>query len=135
MPKLRVSVCSYNGSLDASVDALNPPLSDWLLPGSDPVAGAAPPDLVAVGFQEMIPLVRVLPLFRSMTASLSKDLFPRDKSTALLSATRLPPLTTTIVVFSAASRPMRLQMLQRFAAVAPTLRQTPTRIRFSPRRA
>ncbi|KAM0754092.1 DNase I-like protein [Meredithblackwellia eburnea MCA 4105] len=63
MPKLRVQVCTYNGHLAVGSDPAEPDLTSWLgatLKASDDheekdVEGE-PSDIVAIGFQEMIPL-------------------------------------------------------------------------------
>jgi phosphatidylinositol-bisphosphatase len=57
-PKYRVQCCSFNGHL--TVDFNAPDLTSWLIPtleeGGHEYSGEDPPDFVAIGFQEMIPL-------------------------------------------------------------------------------
>lgn len=60
-PKYRVQCCTYNGHLlGLKSSQTNPDLTAWLIPtlaeGSLEHLDSSPPDLVAVGFQEMIPL-------------------------------------------------------------------------------
>lgn len=59
-PKYRVQCCTYNGHLLGLKLGSNPNLTAWLIPtlaeGSLEHLNSSPPDIVAVGFQEMIPL-------------------------------------------------------------------------------
>jgi hypothetical protein len=72
MPKdrYRVQLATYNGNLGKGASLLNPTLSEWLIPtlnqqdeeyyGSNEKERSSfePTDIIAIGFQEMIPLVR-----------------------------------------------------------------------------
>lgn len=61
----RVQILTYNGHLGQGMDAKNPDLSEWLIPtlrkGQEEQKKSGEieeaPDFVAIGFQEMIPLV------------------------------------------------------------------------------
>lgn len=61
-PKYRVQIGTYNGNLGRASEALNPDLSTWLIStlnkNKDDSVDA--PDVFALGFQEMIPLVRIV---------------------------------------------------------------------------
>lgn len=69
----RVQLATYNGHLGQGMSAKNPDLSEWLIPTlrrsmeedkrrskekGEKEEGGEAPDFVAIGFQEMIPLVR-----------------------------------------------------------------------------
>lgn len=64
----RVQILTYNGHLGQGMDLKNPDLSEWLIPtlqrGREEEKRSGEkgesPDFVAIGFQEMIPLVRFL---------------------------------------------------------------------------
>lgn len=56
--KYRVQCCTYNGHLGGAQGNRNPDLTSWLIPtlaeGSQEYSNTAPPDIVAIGFQEMV---------------------------------------------------------------------------------
>ena len=58
-PRFRVQCCTYNGHLTGHKSEDD--ITSWLIPtldeGSDDYTSDEPPDIVAIGFQEMIPLV------------------------------------------------------------------------------
>ncbi|KAL8293008.1 hypothetical protein RQP46_000702 [Phenoliferia psychrophenolica] len=60
-PKLRVQCCTYNGHLAQGSDPREPDLTSWLIPtlaetSAEFPSDGEPADIVAIGFQEMIPL-------------------------------------------------------------------------------